>query len=338
MNLTWKIKAIIIAVVMIIIGLLGFIIKYQHDLIAKNQIIEKSVVEFRQLKDDIVRNQSQWASKDDIDKFIKSNGTNLDEIKKDLSKLGAKVDSVSVIVANSSGYKGKDISSTGTEVNNKKPELPVVKCRDGETVECPSQDTFGYVTNKQYLRLNEVFKNTEVPFGDVGFDASAAKPWSVEVYPRSYKVATILGVDDGGRHYAYSKFTLESNNKSYPITIDDAKFLEEYPDAKFRFGAYPYLGLSVGTTVNKSFKWEMSPSLEIFLFSYGKTVTNPTWTFLGLGIGYETQSHYMNFMLSPFEYNIGNDLPLINNLFIGPSLSVNANVDINAYVNLKLGL
>lgn len=340
MNLTWKVKVIIASTVLLIISLLCLIIKYQHDLIVKNQMIEKSMVEFKQLSNDIVRNQGNYASKEEIEKIIKANNVDISPIKKDLEKLDAKIESISIIVSSSSGYKKNNLSSTSTQPIDPKEKPPeqIVKCKDGESIKCPSADPNGYLTNKQFLEINEQFGTSQVPIGEVEFEAYKAKPWGINIFPRNYKTFTVLGVDEEGRHYAYSKFNIEVNNKSYSVKIDKANYIEEYPTAKFRFGTYPYLGLNVGSSINNSPRLEIAPSLEIFLLSYGKTKLQPNWLFFGLGLGYETQAKKINLTASPIEYNVAQHLPLVKNIFIGPSVSINSLSNISAFVNIKLSL
>src|SRR5690606_6144608 len=98
------------------------------------------------------------------------------------------------------------------------------------------EDKYGYFDKTQWYHLDEPFKDQSagpnevgqskqslVPIGKAGFSAWKEKPWSVELLPRKYGSTTVLGQDEGGRHYAYSKFTIEVDGKMYEVPIDDAQ-------------------------------------------------------------------------------------------------------------------
>lgn len=326
---------IALAIIGLILGM-AFIIKRQNDTIkAQEAMVEKSLVEFRELKDGSVRAQAQYTK--DLEAWAKQNKIDLGPIQDDIKNLDAKMIGISTLLASTPGYKGTNLPSTGKVPRPEGPSPVIVPCPSGGSVECP--DTFGYGSNTQVLKLNEPFSDGKsIPFGQTEFRAWEKDPWSLEIYPRTYSVTTVLGQDEDGRHYTYHKFAIESDGKSYPVKINESKFVEELPDADFHFSPRLYLGVSVGAQVYPEPNAEVIPNVQVSLFSYGQTKVRPDWTFVGLGVGYESQSQSMGVLLTPIGYNVGNHLPLIENLFVGPSISVNTQGGVSVMGGLMVGL
>lgn len=335
-----KIKYGIIAAIVLAIGGLLFWIQQQNEELAKLRAENNSLVGQKELADKTVRSMSSYASKEDIERLIKDSGLNYKLIKSDLKSLDSDIKGVQLLVASSGGYKGDNISSTGsTPVDT---PLPTVECPDGNVVECP--DKFGYLSNRQELKLKEPFEDSDLPLGVVGFSAAKENPWDVEIYPRKYNLTTVAAVNEDGKSIYYNKFTVESNGQTVTIPIDSANFVEEYPSSKFHFNPRLYMSLDAGVMAAKlngssvdSFG-EISPNLQVFLLSHGRTKLDTNWTFLGVGAGYEPLNESVNFMLSPVNYNIGKPIPLIENLFLGPSLSIDVKGQIGVYLGLRVGL
>lgn len=327
----WKVTTAIIGSVVLIIAVLIFIVKVQYDTIAKLKAIETSVVESKNIGNGIVRAQSTYATQADLDRIIKEQGLNLDEIKKDLKTLGADIQGVHTVAVVTPGSKGSSLSSTTTTPNT----TPVDSSK-------PLTDPNGYFSNQQWFALNEPFNTDKgivnVPFGKVGFSAWQNKPWAFEVLSRIYGSTTVLGQDEDGRHYAYSKFQIQSNGKTYTIPISNAKIVEQYPTSKFSFNPRLYLGIDGGFITNPPIHTEQVPSIGLSFFSYGQTKISPKWSFVTLGVGYAVKEHLPVLILSPINYNLGKDIPLIDNLHIGPSVSIDTTGNVGLYFGLRVGL
>lgn len=331
----WVKFGVIAGLLLLVVGLL-FVIKTQYDISTRQAAIEKSVVEMKQIGDGIVRSQAKYATKDDLEKFGKDLGLNLDLIQKDLDALGADIKGINTILASTPGYHGTGLPSTGTTPGNNPPPTPV-PCPPGGT--CPNLDPFGYLSNAQILALNEPFgSNVQIPFGETRFKAWKDKPWDLDVYPRNYAVTTVIGQDEDGRHYTYNKFTIETQGKKYDVPIKDSKFVEQYPESAFRFSPSLSLGLDGGVVVNPSPVAELTPNLQVSLFNYGRTKIDPDWTFVGVGVGYQTQNNRPAAVLSPINYNVGHQLPLINNLHVGPTVGIDTAGGISVMAGVRVGL
>ena len=169
---------------LLVVGALVFIIYKQNEISVRQQAIETQIVGQKDLIDGIVRSQSQWATKDDLDKWITSNGVNLKAIQDDLSKLHAAVTAANVISVVSSGQNAHNVQSSGTGAAN-----PI----------STTTDTYGYLAKTQLLDLHENFGGTQVPIGQVGFSAWQSAPWSISILPRNYKITNVIGADENQR-------------------------------------------------------------------------------------------------------------------------------------------
>lgn len=318
------------AITFIIVGFV-YIIWQQYKIAGFQENIDRSIVEMKELSDKVVRSQSQYATKDDLEKIAKDLKFNLDEVEDDLDKLNANVVAINQVLASTPGYDGHGLPSDGTEPNEN-PTEPI-SCPDGT---CP--DPYGYLSNAQILSLMEPFSDgTAIPFGETKFKAWQENPWDLKIYPRNYNVTTVLGQDEEGRHYAYNKFSVTSQGQEYSIKINDAKLVEVYPESKFRWSPRLYLGADIGTHLNPP-SAEVTPNLQVTLFSKGRTKVNPDWTFVGVGVGFESQNKNISVLLSPFNYNVGQLLPLMNNLYVGPTLGVNPQGNISVMGGVRVGL
>ncbi len=346
MKVNWdKVKNIAIAV--IVIGLVAFIIKLQWDAQNREDALNQRMIEMKQLQDGIIRAQSKYVSKDDLDDFAKKIDINLSVIRKDLDKFGADIKGINHVLARSTGRKGSNIPSTGTKPRPVDPEDPdkphPLQCSD---VEGCYLDTYGYNNNSQSLGLTEPFSNgSEVPFGTVTFEAWKKEPWSVDQPPREYHVATVLGQDEEGRHYVHNKFQIGVDGKRYEVPIEQSELQEVYPEPEFRWDPHLNLGLDVGASIATSpdpdesaATAEVVPNLQVTLFSYGETKKNPDWTFLGLGVGFETRRTNLGILVSPSNYNIGKPLPLMDNLYVGPQVGVDMSGNVFVGGGLRVGL
>lgn len=335
MSSPW-VKVGIIGGAIVLVATLLLVLKWQHDIMEHQSTIDKSFVEMKQLSDNIARAQARYVTAQDLEKFAKQNNVDLKPIRDDLANLDAQIRGLSVAVVATPGYHGQNLSSSSTTPREGGAPSTTVPCKDGV---CPNVDPFGYGSNVQSFAINEPLGDgTNVPFGETKFRAWQDRPWEVRVYPRSYSSTTVLGEDENGKHYTYHKFSIVTNGKTYPVKVTEAKFVEEAPDSSFRFSPRLYLGVDAGTYVNPLPKAEVTPNMQISLFSYGRTKVSPTWTLLGIGLGYESQASRLGVIVSPVNYNVGKHLPLVENLFVGPSVSVDTEGSFAVMGGLRVGL
>jgi len=327
MSLSTKILLAIVAVVLL--GLGGFIVLKQIQNAKTLTDIQTSIVEQKQLLDNITRAQSQYVSQQDLAIFAKQQNIDLSVIKKDLDTLNARVVAIGGIAVTSTGQTATSVPSTST---TERPDPPTTVA---------GQDPFGYLTHTQKLTINEKFSNIEVPFGEVGFSAWQDKPWDVKVEPRKYSVTSVLGQDENGKHYSYSKFAVQTGDKTYDIKIDENKFLEEVPSAKFSFWN-PRLFMTAGGGVSLTqvpIQGSANAGATLGIMSYGQFKTTPSISVLQLGVVYETGSQKPAAIINPISFNIGGILPsgLANNTYLGPSMQVDLSGNVMVGGNVSIG-
>lgn len=325
--MTWKIKTLIAGFVLLIIVVMGFIIKLQYDNNQRLKMIESSVIESKDIGNGIIRSQSNYVTKKDFETVAKELNLNLSTITKDLDKFNAEAKGINTVIVKTPG---------GSKANQ--PSSSITPNPSPDQVNTNKLDEFGYLSNTQWFELTEPINNdTVIPFGNVGFSAWQEKPWSVNITPRTYSSTTVIGEDEDGRTFSYNTFQVEVNGVKYKVPITEAKMIEKYPNNQFYFNPKLFLGLNGGVIVNP-LGAELVPDISMSIFSYGKTKADSTWSFLNIGIGYATQEKAPVVLVAPVNYNIGENLPIINNLFIGPGISLDVKGNIGLYAGVRVGL
>lgn len=321
--MNWKTKVLVVASVVALITVLVLILKHQQDTIDRLSAIEKSVVESKTLADGTVRSESAFVTQDDFDAFVKANDINVEYIKDDLEKLDANIRGISTVKVVSKEVVGVNVASTKTTPNPNPVE--------------DNTDKYGYLNNRQVLKINEEISEEKIPIGEVGFSAWQELPWDYTIKSREYSVVNVLGQDEDGRHYVYNKFFIDVDGKKYKIDIAKSEFKETMPDSEFRFATRLYAGFDGGAYLTEP-SAVFYPSLRLSLFNYGMTNTDPDWVFASIGAGFDFVQNRFLFSLNPVSYNVGHNLPLVNNIFVGPAVSSTLNGDVALTLGIGFGL
>lgn len=286
------------------------------------------------LDDEIVRSLSQRVDNlSALENELEVYFSNLDDLSKDLDKLNAKLNSFNVIEIRTPGANYQGLPSS--KVSN--PDIaPEVKCLENGKCE----DSFGFLTKKQHFSLFEPFnKNINVPFGEVSFESWKSNPWSYQVLPREYRAVTVIG--EQGQDMppvVYNQFKIIVDNKEYEVPISQVKTVTLEKQKGFRVKPNIFLGISSGVSLNNEPNSEVYPYIEASIFEYGKENYNPSWAFVGISTGYNVVEKSFAVGISPFQYNIADHLPLINNLYIGPQVSFSTEETISVLGSLKVRL
>jgi len=339
------ITKIILAIAgVLVVGAIGFIIYQQIEMHNMQTAINQSVITQKQLADQIVRSQSSYVSKDDLNNFAKQNDINLNTISKDLSTLGASLTGINHVTVNSGGTVATNVGSTSSTPDTHPSTVPTVKC-NGQDIPCPNADPYGYTSNVQHLELNEQFagatatSTVAVPIGNVSFDASSSKPWSEDIYPRTYSVNNVLGTTADGKHVVYNTIQITSNGKTVPINATTGTYEETLPASSFTL-FNPRLFLTSGGALNVShFNGSANLGITMQVSSYGKTLAQPAISILQLGAGYQTGTQNATAIINPVSFNIGGILPkgLMDSTYIGPSYQIDMKGNMFIGGNLSIG-
>lgn len=323
--MTWYSKLLIFVFAALVLVAGTFIIYKQIEISARQEAIENQVVAQKELADNILRSMSKYASKDDLEKFAKDGNINLEAINKDLDSLNANIIAINQTLTSS---RAQVVTGGGSSHTTPNPN----------PVDPKNPDPYGYSKNRQVIEISEQFDNAKVPFGQVGFSAWQEKPWDYTIAARQYKVSTVIATDENQRHYVYNKFAVNVNGKDYDIKITQAQTLEQYPEAKFKWwNPRLFLGMSGGVNVS-AVRGEAVPSLSLGVMSYGKFNSQPDISLLHLGVGYGMDTKRPTFLVTPVSYNVGKHIPLMNNLYVGPSVGINTSGDISVLGTLNVGL
>lgn len=321
MSLLYKIL-IFLGAIIIIFGL-GFVVYKQNEIANRQLSIETQIVKQKELTDNIVRSQNEYATKDDIEKFIKTNGLNLRAIQDDLNKLNATLIAVNTITVHSGSQVVNNLPSTGTGSTNTSQNV---------------SDVYGYLKKTQLLNIHEDFSGIPVPIGQIGFSAWQQNPWNINISPREYKVTNVIGTDENQRTYVYNKFIVKVDNTDHEVKITSAETKQEYPEAKWSWlNPRLFVGADGGINANQ-IKGEFTPNLNVGIMSYGKYKNQPDFSILQVGVGFGTVSQKPQIVITPVAYNIGKHIPLMNNTYVAPSLQIGTNGNISIMAGIRVGL
>lgn len=167
----------------------------------------------------------------------------------------------------------------------------------------------------QELPMSRVFYHPEIP----------EKPWTIQNFPLELHTSVLQTEEYDGTYSNYvetyftNEFVKSSKGKKYYFNSDVEWAKREIKDKKFRFNMR--LGFTGGVTQDSVF-----PGLDLSFASYGKTERDMDWRFLTFGAGFAKEDTYGYFM--PVQYNIGNFIPFVENMFLGPLVGVGIDTDI----------
>jgi hypothetical protein len=239
-----------------------------------------------------------------------SGPTNTDELKKLIADL-KKDNSIALEAINKANKKVDEITVVVTELkasskiqsgdSHKDPDMPT---RDFADTVVSRPDSKG-----EDLPMARVFYHPEIE----------DDPWTIQNFPLRLHTNVLQTEQEDGTYSNYietyftNDFVLSSKGKKYYFDSDIQWAKREIKDKKFSFN------MRLGLTGNVS-QESVFPGLDLSFFSYGRTKRDLDWRFLSLGLGYGDDKLYG--YIIPFQYNIGNFIPLIENMYIGPMFGV----------------
>jgi len=328
----------IIASLLLALLILSGIVFYQNKkIVTLNSSINTNTK--TDLGGGVVKSGSNLTDTGTLIQHGKELGLPIDVIKKDASNSGSTITTINDSTSNSKGQNDTNVPSTRVvPLPNTAPlTTPLNSVPDGSCspVNCPNPDPFGYSKNIQYLSINEEFGNLKVPFGEVGFNSSQSKPWSIDIKPREYESVTVIAEDENFKKSAYSSFSVNVDGKKYQLPISSSKLEFTYPVSHLSWNPRFMMGISLGVSLPVGLSW--GPSLGITAASYGKYLSSPDWYFGILAFGYEIEKSNPFIQISPFAYKISNFIPFTQSLYAGPDIGVDIQGRLLLSAGFKLG-
>jgi len=166
----------------------------------------------------------------------------------------------------------------------------------------------------------------EVPYAWAIFypNRPAATQWKYGIYPLDYHVRTIQTKQEDGQINTYNEVWFENNHRKMskgvevPVKISSSEFTQSLNrESQFYWWA-PHVNLNLDLNVGKfdNGTGYIRPGISFSTSGYGRTTNDLIWRFVDFGISTNGNETYFKF--TPFTYNLGENLPLISNTFIGP--------------------
>jgi len=182
------------------------------------------------------------------------------------------------------------------------------KVTDYEFIKIYSKDTEG----EEYLVAWAMYHPNQVE----------GKRWKVGTYPLEVHERITYSENEKTEHATVEAW-LENNRqkemkgKKFPVAVKSVEWYKRTPTEKFQW-FNPRLSIGMLGTLD-----DLYPTVNLSWASYGWSKRDMRWRFLPMGIGGNSENGFVQ--VSPFEYNIGYHLPIINNLFLGPYINWNFN-------------
>lgn len=152
------------------------------------------------------------------------------------------------------------------------------------------------------------------------------KRWKTGTYPLEYHTDVIESENKDATFNRYAEMYVENNQmketkgQEFPLKVTDIKWTKIERKLKSFSWWNPRVSLSVNSSTSEIF-----PALNLSLMSYGKTNVDMDFKFLSFGAGGSGSSdNFTGYCLfEPLSWNLGQRLPLIKNLFVGPIVTIN---------------
>lgn len=324
--------AVRLTVVAVVLALVG-VIAWQHRKILRTeaQIRELTATPQVSLSDGTVRASESLTESGGAEAAAEQMGASLEQIRRDAAALGTQINSLVAGTIRTSGKRQAGLASSETEAR--------VEPGPGAAEAPLGVDQWSYTGSRQVLRLSEPFVGSEeVPWGKVGFSAWKKEPWDIEVLPRTYKSLAVGTIGPDGRRHVYTQFAVEVDGRVYRLPVTAAQYVEDVAPMAFRWKLTPMLSLSAGPFVADADGVAVLPGLQFAVARYGAPGDFPIWVFLAPGVAYEPRLGGFGLTLVPAAYNVGAPLPILENLYVGPSVGVQVGGGISVGASVSVGL
>ncbi len=181
------------------------------------------------------------------------------------------------------------------------------------------KDLNKYFFKKVYM---QGAKGKEFPAAWVMFypNRDEDEQWKSGIYPLEFEM-NIVESQKGGIENRYAELFVQNNQmketrgQRFPIEVKDIQW-EKAPLVDKSFSFNMRIAAHANAFVDSGLEGSFVPGLGVSFFSYGRTNRDMDWKFLSVGAAYDGNEGYL--FVEPFAWNLGEALPLVDNLFIGP--------------------
>ncbi len=165
------------------------------------------------------------------------------------------------------------------------------------------------------------------------------KLWKTGTYPIKFYTNIIETEQPSGKYNRYVELNIrndrmkETKGNSYPVKITDIQWAKNPITEKHFYWWNPRLAFQAMFTSEV-----FAPSLDISLASYGRTKRDMDWRFIvpSLGAANKGDSSEVVFGFSPVQWNFGNVVPLIENMFLGPTVSLDTGGELSYGISFAI--
>lgn len=163
----------------------------------------------------------------------------------------------------------------------------------------------------------------KIPVGNMYYNPNMEKVedrFTHYAMPLDFHVGILMTQKEDGSYDRMVELEVESpyikkyKGKKFKMKVKDFKWTKrKITDKKFRF--HTRLGFGANFTADN-----FTPAIDVSFFSYGKTKVDMDWRFLTFSLSGDRD--VVSIGVSPVQYNLGKVIPVIENLFIGPSVII----------------
>ena len=225
------------------------------------------------------------------------------------------------------------IKELGTFIANMKGKTDP----DPDIIVTPSGDPDGARDLEEFILYRDDAAKKPYPVGIVRSSPNVKEgpKVSYQTFPLDFK-ANIVSAEAGEEEKRYVEVWVENNfvkgskGQKHPIELKEVKWAMAKPNEK-AWSWNPRLSFGASFTNNAYY-----PSLGMSLLSYGRTDRDMDWKFFNFSFGGDSNNFFVDAV--PFEWNLGNRIPLVENLFMGPNISYGVSLEDETKEDLSYGL
>jgi hypothetical protein len=177
----------------------------------------------------------------------------------------------------------------------------------------------------------------KIPVGNMYYNPNMDKVedrFTHYAMPLEFHVGILMTEKEDGSYDRMVELNVESpyikkyKGKKFKMKVTGFKWAKkEINDKKFRF--HTRLGFGANFTTDS-----FAPALDVSFFSYGRTEVDMDWRFLVFSLAGDEKE--VSIGVYPVQYNVGKILPLVENIFIGPTIMADTSGEVNYGVGISV--